>query len=120
MSVERMHGWRKWVGIILLVFLVVSFMFFGLSYYMQSMFAGGKSLAKVAGQSISHDEFQRALQIQQRNTPSTDPSTEVYLKQRLLATMIIQRVMQNEAQQQGFRVGDSELRAAVHSALHAE
>jgi peptidyl-prolyl cis-trans isomerase D len=116
MSVENMHGWRKWFGIILLVFLVVSFLFFGLSYYMQSMFAGGKNIASVAGQPITHNQFQRALQIQQQNTPQSDPNALPFLKQKLLAGMIMQRVMSFEAKNAGFTVSDAVLQKEIQTA----
>ena len=109
------HGWRKWVAIILLSFLVVSFVFFGLSYYMQSILSGSKNIATVAGQPISRADFQQALQIQQQQMPRVDDSLLPLIKQRVLTQMIIRLVMLHEANYQGFQVSDKQLRDMVHA-----
>ena len=108
------HGWRKWVGIILLTFLVVSFVFFGLSYYMQSIIAGSNNIAVVAGQPIKYSEFQRALEMQRQQMPKVDKSLLPLLKQRLLTEMVMRLVMLREAQHQGFQVSDAQLQTTIH------
>ena len=86
MSIENVSGWKKWVGGFILVFLLLSFVFFGIGYYMNDIVGGGgDSVAVVAGKKISRSDFAQALQYQQRQMSNIDQSLLPMLKQRLLS-----------------------------------
>ena len=61
MADTRITGWRKIVGILLLVLVSVSFVFLGLSYYIQSMVGGGESCGHSRGASHSCAYFSASL-----------------------------------------------------------
>lgn len=114
MTETHISGWRKIVGIILLVLVLISFVFLGVSYYIQSMVGGGDRVATVAGQAIRSSAFQQAWQrAVQQNPAIADGNQKLMMKQQVLASMM-QRLLLNKATDQAhFVVPDDVLRESV-------
>ena len=109
---------QGWFAYTIIGLLTIPFAVWGINYYFEG---GGPMDAAVVGDSkISLQEFQRAYQ-QQRQRLQTlmggnvDPSLleGPRLKQDVLRQMIDERVLDQSARDQGFRVGDQQLHDAV-------
>ena len=109
---------QGWFAYTLFGILIIPFAVWGINYYFEG---GGPMDAAVVGDSkISLHEFQRAYQ-QQRQRMQTmlggnmDPALldGPRLKQGVLQQLVDERVLNQSARQQGFRVGDQQLHDAV-------
>ena len=112
---DRAKGWFAYTIVGLLT---IPFAVWGINYYFEG---GGPMDAAVVGDSkISLHEFQRAYQQQRQRLQSMlganmDPALldGPRLKQDVLRQMIDERVLDQSARAQGFRVGDQQLHDAV-------
>ncbi|MDG4556621.1 MAG: SurA N-terminal domain-containing protein [Candidatus Contendobacter sp.] len=109
---------QGWFAYFLFGMLIIPFAVWGINYYFEG---GGPMDAAVVGDSkISLQEFQRAYQ-QQRQRMQAMLSGQMNsallegprLKQDVLGQLVDERVLNQSARDQGFRVGDRQLRDAV-------
>lgn len=114
MADTHVTGWRKIVGILLLVLVSISFVFLGLSYYIQSMVGGGDRVATVAGQAIRVPAFQRAWQRALQENPDIAQSNQKSLmQQQVLASMMQRLLLKKVTHQARFVIPDNLLRESV-------
>ncbi|MDG4597039.1 MAG: SurA N-terminal domain-containing protein [Candidatus Contendobacter sp.] len=109
---------QGWFAYFLFGMLIIPFAVWGINYYFEG---GGPTDAAVVGDSkISLQEFQRAYQ-QQRQRMQAMLGGQMNaallegprLKQDVLRQLVDERVLDQSARDQGFRVGDRQLRDAV-------
>jgi peptidyl-prolyl cis-trans isomerase D len=109
---------KGWFAYTIVGLLTIPFAVWGINYYFEG---GGPMDAAVVGDSkISLQEFQRAYQQQRQRLQSMlggnmDPALldGPRLKQDVLRQLIDERVLNQNARAQGFRVGDQQLHDAV-------
>ena len=109
---------KGWFAYTIVGLLTIPFAVWGINYYFEG---GGPMDAAVVGDSkISLQEFQRAYQQQRQRLQSMlggnmDPALldGPRLKQDVLRQLIDERVLNQSAREQGFRVGDQQLHDAV-------
>ncbi len=113
-----LHNNRKWAQIILAI-LLIPFAFFGVDSYFRGG-GGSESIATVAGQPITQQEFAQALQERQnalrrvvgdRVDPALLDSTE--LRQAVLDGIIRQRLLIDQAVRNRMLVSDRELQEVL-------
>lgn len=112
---DRAQGWFAYTIIGLLI---VPFAVWGINYYFEG---GGPTDAAVVGDGkITVQEFQRAYQQQRQRMQAmlggnVDPALleGPRLKQDVLRQLVDERVLNQVAHEQGFRIGDPQLHAAV-------
>jgi peptidyl-prolyl cis-trans isomerase D len=106
---------RKRLVQLLLALIALPFAFFGVNYYFTSS-GRGQSVATVAGQEITQQDFQESLREQQERMrqmlgknydPSMFEAPEV--RYSVLEQLINQRLMQDQARRDRFRVSDAQL-----------
>lgn len=109
---------QGWFAYTIIGLLTIPFAVWGINYYFEG---GGPMDAAVVGDSkISLQEFQRAYQQQRQRLQAMlggnmDPALldGPRLKQDVLQQLVDERVLNQSARQQGFRVGDQQLHDAV-------
>jgi peptidyl-prolyl cis-trans isomerase D len=109
---------QGWFAYFLFGMLIIPFAVWGINYYFEG---GGPLDAAVVGDSrVSLQEFQRAYQQQRQRMQAMlsgqmDPALleGPRLKQDVLRQLVDERVLDQSARDQGFRVGDQQLRNAV-------
>lgn len=112
--IESMRKHMKWLMWITIILVTVSFLFFGI--YPAEV--GGGSVAKVDGDVITQEQFNRAY----RNVYETyrqllkDQFNEAFakeLKMQVLRDLITDRLLIQEAERMGLKVSDEELQAII-------
>jgi peptidyl-prolyl cis-trans isomerase D len=111
---EQMHRHMKWIMWAIVVLITVTFLFFGI--YPSDI--GGRSVAKVGGEVISAEEFNRVYRGMAENYRKVlkDQYNEMFekgLKQQALQELIVSKLFVQEAQRIGLKVGDEELQAMI-------
>ena len=109
---------QGWFAYIVIGLLTIPFAVWGINYYFEG---GGPMDAALVGDSkISLQEFQRAYQQQRQRMQAmlggnTDPALldGPRLKQDVLRQLVDERVLDQSARDQGFRVGDQQLGVAI-------
>jgi len=109
---------QGWFAYFLFGMLIIPFAVWGINYYFEG---GGPTDAALVGDSrVSLQEFQRAYQQQRQRMQAMlggnmDPALleGPRLKQDVLRQLVDERVLDQSARDQGFRVGDRQLRNAI-------
>jgi peptidyl-prolyl cis-trans isomerase D len=106
---------RKRIVQIILALITLPFAFFGINYYFGGG-GGGQSVATVAGHEITQQDFQESLREQQERMrqmlgKNYDPSMfeDPEVRYSVLEQLINQRLMQDQARRDRFRVSDAQL-----------
>lgn len=110
----QIHKHMKWIMWAIVVLITVTFLFFGI--YPSDI--GGRAVAKVGGDVITADEFNRAYRNLYDNYKELlkDQFNESFakgLKSQALQELIVNRLLVQEAGHLGLRVSDSELQAVI-------
>jgi len=110
----QMHKHMKWIMWAIVVLITVTFLFFGI--YPSDI--GGKAVAKVGGDVISSDEYNRVYQNLYQNYRDLlkDQMNDTFaksLKSQALQELIVSRLFVQEAERIGLRVSDEELQASI-------
>ena len=114
MSLENISGWRKWFGILLLILVLISFVFFGLSYYMQSMMGGGDAVAVVNGEPVKREALRQVVQTVQREQPNLGSSSLQLLYKQALSRLIFSTATQKQMKDSYYRISDKDMQAVIH------
>lgn len=109
---------QSWFAYTIIALLIIPFAVWGINYYFEG---GGPMDAALVGDSkVTLNEFQRAYQQQRQRMQSMmgagmDPALleGPRLKQEVLRQLINERVLNQVAHRQGFRIGDQQLHDAV-------
>lgn len=114
---ERIKGWIAGtiIGVISL-----SFVLWGVQYYLQSARAGGGTVAKVDGKKITENELNSAYQRIQRqftthNGAPPTPTQNKQLKQFALQNLILNNVLLLAAENAGFRISQNQVNQFIMS-----
>jgi len=109
---------KGWFAYTIVGLLTIPFAVWGINYYFEG--GGPTDVAVVGGGKITLQEFQRAYQQQRQRMQAMlggnlDPALleGPALKQQTLRQLIDERVLDQSARSQGFRVGDQQLHTAV-------
>lgn len=106
----------RYVAIAILGLIAVTFVFFGIDFSVnRSSFA-----AKINGESIPIQEFDRQFQIYQRQYQQTNPiefddEIRVQLRRQLMDQMVMREVLRQRAEEVGLRISDGRLAAQLQS-----
>jgi len=111
---ESIHKHMNWIMWAIVVLITVTFLFFGI--YPSDI--GGRSVAKVGGDVITADEFNRVYQNLYDNYKQLlkDQFNESYaksLKSQALQELVVGRLLVQEADRVGLRISDEELQAVI-------
>jgi peptidyl-prolyl cis-trans isomerase D len=111
---EAIHKHMNWIMWAIVVLITVTFLFFGI--YPSDV--GGRSVAKVGGDVITADEFNRVYQNAYENYKQLlkDQFNESFakgLKSQALQELIVGRLLVQEAERVGLRISDEELQAVI-------
>jgi peptidyl-prolyl cis-trans isomerase D len=110
---------QGWFSYIIIGLLIIPFAVWGINYYFEG---GGPMDAAVVGNGkITVQEFQRAYQQQRQRMQAMlgnnnmDPSLleGPRLKQDVLRQLVDERILDEIARDQGFRIGDQQLHGAI-------
>jgi peptidyl-prolyl cis-trans isomerase D len=98
----------------IVVLITVTFLFFGI--YPSNI--GGRSVAKVGGDVITADEYNRVYRTMYDNykqlmTDKFDESFAKSLKSQALQELVVQKLLVQEAERVGLRISDEELQAVI-------
>jgi|GEM_PF-38748 len=109
-------GFGRSVIIVILGLIAVSFIFWGIDFN----FTGPSYAAKVNGEEISLEEFERNLQAEQSNflelyRVELDEDIRRQLRAQVLDRMVRQRALAQRVAELGYRVSDERLAASVQS-----
>jgi peptidyl-prolyl cis-trans isomerase D len=109
-------GFGRSVIIVILGLIAVSFIFWGIDFN----FTGPSYAAKVNGEEISLEEFERNLQAEQSNflelyRVELDEDIRRQLRAQVLDRMVRQRALAQRVEELGYRVSDERLAASVQS-----
>lgn len=110
----QIHKHMKWIMWAIVVLITVTFLFFGI--YPSDI--GGRTVAKVGGDVITSDEYNRAYQSLYENYRDLlkDQMNDTFaksLKAQALQELIVSRLFVQEAGRIGLRVSDEELQASI-------
>lgn len=111
---------RSWAAWLIIGLIILSFALWGIQDYADG--GADATVAKVNGEHIKFDDFQRAYQNERerlRHALGSDFDTlfqdETKLKQQLLERVIREQLVQQAARDMGLRVSDAELASYIHS-----
>lgn len=110
----QIHKHMKWIMWAIVVLITVTFLFFGI--YPSDI--GGRAVAKVGGEIITSDEWNRVYQNMYSNYKNLlkdqfNDSFAKSLKSQALQELIVGRLLVQEADRVGLRVSDEELQSAI-------
>jgi len=110
----QMHKHMKWIMWGIVVLITVTFLFFGI--YPSDI--GGRTVAKVGGDVISTDDYNRVYQNLYENYRDLlkDQMNDTFaksLKTQALQELVVSRLFVQEAGRIGLRVSDEELQTAI-------
>ena len=111
---ESIHKHMSWIMWAIVVLITVTFLFFGI--YPSDI--GGRSVAKVGGDVITADEFNRVYRTMYDNYKELlkDKFSDSFaksLKSQALQELITGKLLVQEADRLGLRISDEELQAAI-------
>lgn len=111
---ESIHKHMNWIMWAIVVLITVTFLFFGI--YPSDI--GGRSVAKVGGDVITADEYNRVYRNLYDNYKQLlkDQFNESYvksLKSQALQELVVGRLLVQEADRVGLRISDEELQAVI-------
>ncbi len=111
---ESIHKHMSWIMWAIVVLITVTFLFFGI--YPSNV--GGRSVAKVGGDIITVDEFNRVYRNMYDNYKQIlkDQVNETMvknLKSQALQELVVGRLLVQEAERIGLRISDEELQAVI-------
>ena len=111
---ESIHKHMNWIMWAIVVLITVTFLFFGI--YPSDI--GGRSVAKVGGDVITTDEYNRVYRNLYDNYKQLlkDQFNESYvksLKSQALQELVVGRLLVQEADRVGLRISDEELQAEI-------
>lgn len=96
---------KGWIAGVVIGLISLSFVLWGVQYYLAGDRSGNGVIAKVNGEKITEQQITRALQQLQQQQPGVDPQL---LKQAALQNLILDRLLVQAAQRSGFRVSRTE------------
>lgn len=110
----QIHKHMKWIMWSIVVVITVAFMFFGI--YPSDV--GGRSVAKVGGDVITAEEFNRVYRnlydsYKEQLKDKMDASYTKSLKTQALQELIVDSLFAQEAERIGLKVSDEELQADI-------
>ncbi|VAW50319.1 Peptidyl-prolyl cis-trans isomerase PpiD [hydrothermal vent metagenome] len=109
---DRIKGW---LGIAIVILIGLPFALWGIQSYFDD--AGPRYAAKVNGQEITANQFERTVSIQRqallRQYGSELPIEEKELREKTLTQLINQRLLENVSFEKGYRVSDAVLSARI-------
>jgi peptidyl-prolyl cis-trans isomerase D len=111
---EVIHKHMKWIMWAIVVLITVTFLFFGI--YPADV--GGRSVAKVGGDTITLDEYNRVYRnlyekYKEILEDEINESVVNSLKLQALQELVIGRLLVQEAERVGLRISDKELQAVI-------
>lgn len=113
---------QKWVAYIIIGLIAVSFVFWGLEYYVERMFTSSDTVAKVNGQSISKQSFQQAYQqienaerARLKGAPLSSDMIKA-IKRAALQQMISQIIIHQAANDAGFEISMAQVKKSIMNA----
>jgi|GEM_PF-1256112 len=111
---ESIHKHMSWIMWAIVVLITVTFLFFGI--YPSNV--SGRSVAKVGGDVITYDEFNRVYRTMYDNYKQLlkdkfDESFAKSLKAQALQELVMGKLMVQEAGRIGLRISDEELQAVI-------
>jgi peptidyl-prolyl cis-trans isomerase D len=111
---ESIHKHMSWIMWAIVVLITVTFLFFGI--YPSNI--GGRSVAKVGGEVITADEYNRVYRTMYDNykqlmSEKFDESFAKSLKTQALQELVVQKLLVQEAERVGLRISDEELQAVI-------
>ena len=111
---ESIHKHMNWIMWSIVVLITVTFLFFGI--YPSNI--GGRSVARVGGDVITVDEFNRVYRTMYDNYKQLlqDKFDEAFaksLKSQALQEVIVQKLLIQEAERIGLRISDEELQTVI-------
>jgi peptidyl-prolyl cis-trans isomerase D len=110
-------GLQKWVVWLLIIVIVVSLTFWGISYYFMGGGSGSDTLVKVGDTTITQtdlDNVYSRLKLQQPQLFQS-PDAENLLKPMILNQLIDQKVLSEAAEKEGFIIGQLQLDNMIES-----
>src|SRR3989339_1185323 len=116
---QRIHeNIKGWFAFLIFGLITVSFLIWGIMYYIEAMQKSSSMLAKVNGIKISDDQFNQAYQNAQKNVIQQQggvlsDAQQAQLKQVVLNQLITRAVLSTEAKKLGFYVSRAEVNALV-------
>lgn len=111
---------KGWIAGIIIGAVSLSFVLWGVQYYLQRGEAGGGAVAKVGGKKITENElnitYQRAQRqfAEQHGVPPT-PVQNAQLKQAALQNLILNNVLLSSAEDAGFRISRNQVNQFIMS-----
>jgi len=109
---DRIKGW---LGIAIVVLIGLPFALWGIQSYFDD--SGPRYAAKVNGQEITANEFERTVSMQRqallRQYGSELPIEEKELREKVLTQLINQRLLEGVSFEKGYRVSDAVLSARI-------
>jgi len=111
---ESIHKHMSWIMWAIVVLITVTFLFFGI--YPSNV--SGRSVAKVGGDVITYDEFNRVYRTMYDNYKTLlkdkfDDSFAKSLKAQALQELVGGKLLVQEAERIGLRISDEELQATI-------
>ena len=120
MLLQKIRDYVKgWFAYVIVGLLIIPFAVWGINYYFEG--GGSTDVAVVDGSKITQQEYQRAYQQQRQRMQAMlgtmDPALleGLNLKQQALQQLVNERVLNQAARHQGFRISDQQLHDAVIS-----
>ncbi|OVZ54757.1 hypothetical protein CDO44_25950 [Pigmentiphaga sp. NML080357] len=118
---DLIRNHRRWMQFVLLLLILPSFVFVGIQGY-SSFMEGEKALAKVAGESVTQQEFDAAVrnrldQLRSMMGAQFDPQAfdTPAMRQAVLDEIINTRLIAAEASKNHFSASDDQLRATIQA-----
>lgn len=118
---DLIRNHRRWMQFVLLLLILPSFVFVGIQGY-SSFMEGDKSLAKVAGESVTQQEFDAASRSrldQLRGMMGAQFDSQAFdtpaMRQAVLDEIINTRLIAAEAAKNHFSASDEQLRATIQA-----
>jgi peptidyl-prolyl cis-trans isomerase D len=111
---ESIHKHMSWIMWAIVVLITVTFLFFGI--YPSDV--GGRSVARVGGEVITVDEFNRVYRAMYDNYKQllNEQFTEAFaksLKSQALQELVVGKLLVQEAERVGLRITDEELQTVI-------
>jgi len=111
---ERATGWIAWIIVIIIS---IPFALWGVHEYLAAQ--SKVTVAEVAGQEISQDDYRQTLQDfrerLRRNGVENAYLESPEFKQKVLAGMVERVLLERDADKSGYRISDAQLLAYIHS-----